>query len=331
MGLRLSIIVPLYNSATWLPKCVESLVHQDLALDEYEIILVNDGSPDNSQEIAESYARLYSNIVVLSQQNKGTSGARNTGLRYASGKYVSFVDPDDYIRENSLGGLLKQMEEESLDMLRFNYILVDEQYQRLQKSKGELAFDYSPRIMTGCEFIGQRLGVACYVWAYIYKLSLIKDNEIWCVEGDYFDDTSWLPLVLMKAERFNCTDYEHYFYLQRSDSLVKSRSQKSIDAQIEGQNKLLRTFTKQRSVVKDNGIYAWYNMMISFSSLSLLTLVATERRVSRRHHIQRYNSYNARPICLLHQSRNLLLKTILINISPRLFCNLIYLKNKGWK
>lgn len=331
MGLRLSIIVPLYNSAVWLPMCVESLIHQDLTLDEYEIILVNDGSPDNSQEIAESYSRLYPNIVVRSQQNKGTSGARNTGLRYASGKYVSFVDPDDYIKENSLGGLLKQMEEESLDMLRFNYVLVDELYQRLQKSKSELAFDYSSQIMTGCEFIGQRLGVACYVWAYIYKLSIIKDNEIWCVEGDYFDDTSWLPLVLMKAERVNCADYEHYYYFQRSDSLVKSRSQKSIDAKIGGHYKLLDTLTTQRSLVKDNGVYAWYNMMVSFSSLTLLTLIATKRGEAKWNHIQRYNSYNVRPISLLHQSRSLLLKTILINISPRLFCNLIYLKNKGRK
>ena len=331
MGLRLSIIVPLYNSAAWLPKCVESLVKQDIAPDEYEIILVNDGSSDNSQEIAESYARIYPNIVVLSQQNKGTSGARNTGLRYASGKYVSFVDPDDYIKEYSLGGLLKQMEEESLDMLRLNYVLVDEQYRRLQKSKAELAFDYSPHIMTGCEFIGQRLGVACYVWAYIYRLSLIKDNEIWCVEGDYFDDTSWLPLVLMKAGRVNCTDYEHYYYLQRSDSLVKSRSQKSINAKIEGQFKLLGTLIEQRSVVKDKGVYTWYNMMISFSSLSLLTLVATEKKETRRHHIQRYDSFNLRPISLFYQSGNLLLKTILVNVSPRLFCDLIHFKNKGGK
>lgn len=324
MELRLSIIVPLYNSATWLPKCVESLIHQDLALDEYEIILVNDGSPDNSQEIAESYARLYSNIVVLSQQNKGTSGARNTGLRYASGKYVSFVDPDDYIRENSLGGLLKQMEEESLDMLRFNYILVDEQYQRLQKSKGELAFDYSPRIMTGCEFIGQRLGVACYVWAYIYKLSLIKDNEIWCVEGDYFDDTSWLPLVLMKAERFNCTDYEHYFYLQRSDSLVKSRSQKSIDAQIEGQFKLLNTLKIQQIELSEKGVTRWYNNMISHSSLSLLTLIAIGRFQSNKSLLHRFRKMNILPLSIPNRGMKSQIKIGLINISPVLFCYVVH-------
>lgn len=325
MNLKLSIIVPLYNSAAWLPKCVESLVHQDLASDEYEIILVNDGSPDNSLEIAEEYAKVYQNIVVLSQQNKGTSGARNTGLQHASGKYVSFVDPDDYVKENSLGGLLQQMDNESLDVLRFNYILVDEQYNTLPKSRSELQFDYSPEVMSGNEYIGKKLGVACYVWAYIYRLSLIKDNGIWCVEGDYFDDTSWLPIVLMKADRVNTTCYEHYYYLQRADSLVKSKSQKSIDAKIEGQFKLLKALKQKHSEASDNGVKAWYEMMISFSSLSLLALVAVNRYDQRQDYISRYLKYDVLPISVLHDQFNNRIKALLINLSPKLFCRVIHM------
>ena len=113
--LYLSIIVPLYNSEKYLPKCLDSLLDQDIQESEYEIILVDDGSPDNSRFIAGEYARAHSNIVVISQANKGTSGARNTGLRHASGKYVYFVDPDDYILNNSLSRLLRHMEEKSLD------------------------------------------------------------------------------------------------------------------------------------------------------------------------------------------------------------------------
>ena len=115
----LSIIVPLYNSAAYLPRCLESLLHQDISLEEYEILLINDGSPDNSLDIVNEYALKYPNIRAFSQENKGTSGARNTGLLEARGTYVYFVDPDDYVLENSLRVILNRMEEASLDALRF--------------------------------------------------------------------------------------------------------------------------------------------------------------------------------------------------------------------
>ena len=111
-------------------------------MSEDEIICVDDCSPDNSKDLAASYSIKYPHVKVVSQPNQGTAGARNTGMMHAIGEYLCFVDPDDYIERNVYGGLVKVMEEENLDMLRFNYRIVDEQYREMEKSEMENKFDY---------------------------------------------------------------------------------------------------------------------------------------------------------------------------------------------
>ena len=116
---RLSFIVPVYNVAPYLRKCVDSLIAQDY--DDYEIILVDDGSTDECPQICDELAAAYENIRVIHQENAGLSAARNAGLKVAKGEYICFVDSDDYWEENVLGGLMEQVEREKLDVLRFDY------------------------------------------------------------------------------------------------------------------------------------------------------------------------------------------------------------------
>ena len=93
----LSFIIPLYNSSQWLRKCLDSVLKQDIPLEQMEVICVNDGSPDNSADIACEYGKKYPNtILVLNQENQGPAGARNNGIRHAKGKYLCFFDPDDH-------------------------------------------------------------------------------------------------------------------------------------------------------------------------------------------------------------------------------------------
>ena len=116
---RLSFIVPVYNVSPYLRKCVDSLLMQDC--EDNEIILVDDGSTDDSGTICDELAAAYENIRVIHQQNGGLSAARNAGLKAAEGEYICFVDSDDYWEENVLGGLMEQVEREKLDVLRFDY------------------------------------------------------------------------------------------------------------------------------------------------------------------------------------------------------------------
>ena len=181
----LSFIIPLYNSAKWLRKCLDSVLEQDIPLEQLEVICVNDGSPDNSADIVREYSKEYPDtILVLDQKNQGPSGARNNGMRHATGKYLCFVDPDDYVEPNVYGKLVNQMEDEQLDMLRFNYQSVDENYQPVEKPAFEKLFDYSPNLMSGAEFIATRLDIACNIWRYMYRREIITENGIWCFTGD---------------------------------------------------------------------------------------------------------------------------------------------------
>ena len=323
---RLSIIVPLYNSAQYLPKCIGSLVHQDIPLEDYEIILVNDGSPDHSEDLARQYASEYFNIIVVSQENKGTSGARNTGVRVSTGKYLYFVDPDDYILENSLKLLLDQMDANELDVLRFGYTEVDEEYKPTQSCKHPEQPDYSPKIMDGYTFMGERLGTACYVWTFLFKASIIKDNRLYFIEGDYFDDTPWLPRVLAKANRVDSIPMKRHFYLIRSNSLVQSKSVASIKRKIDGHLFLVDELGRQVSVIQNKDARKWYRMMTAFCVLTLLTLVGQFFYSDRKSFICSLREKKVFPLSWDRFDWQNKLKLLMINISPSIYCWLIHIR-----
>lgn len=99
--IKLSIIIPMFNVAQYLRKCVLSAFNQGLSTNEFEIIMVDDESPDNSLDIAKDMSKTHDNITVISQKNKGLGGARNTGITHAKGEYLLFLDADDYLLPNT--------------------------------------------------------------------------------------------------------------------------------------------------------------------------------------------------------------------------------------
>ena len=324
--MKLSIIVPLYNSAKWLDKCLTSLVRQDIPDSEYEVICVNDGSPDNSEEITLSYAQKYKQIKVFSQENKGASGARNTGLRNAVGQYVTFVDPDDYVEPNGYGRLIRQMEDENLDMLRFNYQMVDEQYNLVEKPRSAQLIDYSSEIMEGNKFLGQRLGFACFIWTFIYRTSLLKDNDIWFCEGDYYDDTPWTPRVCRAASRVNSVDVVQYYYLQREGSLVKSSDLKSIKKKMDGRFLLIDLLQEQMRSVNDKDAMNWYQGMMAHVVLGALTSVAINDFENMNVVVKRLKELNVFPLSYHDSLPNVVKKMRIVNFSPKMYCWLLHLK-----
>ena len=120
--LRLSFIVPVFGVEKYIEECIRSLYHQDIPKEEYEVICVDDCSPDNSAVIIERLQSEYPTLKLLRHtENKRQGGARNTGLREAQGRYVWFIDSDDYIQPNCLKALLNQAESEQLDVLQIYY------------------------------------------------------------------------------------------------------------------------------------------------------------------------------------------------------------------
>lgn len=346
----LSVIIPLYNSARWLPKCLDSVLDQDIAEEDLEIICINDGSPDDSERIAKQYQVEHpASVVVLSQENQGPSGARNNGMRNASGKYLCFVDPDDYVEPNVFGGLLKTMERERLDMLRFNYRIVDENDKPVEKRAFERQFDYSSCVMSGTVFLAHRLDIACNIWRYLYRTEVIVKNGIWCFTGDFFDDTPWLPLVLLRSDRLGICDTMVYDYQERSDSLVKTTYITQIKKRNKGYLLLIRLLLEEMKginggeveydnmkVIKEvklsdnlrESILSWYKTMLSHSVLSLLTSTAVYDFELRNEVLGELKGLGVFPLSIEKAQPKSRKKILAFNVIPKLTMRLIRVKQK---
>lgn len=311
-----------------MPKCMETLLEQDIPQSEYEIILVDDCSTDNSLEMAKEYAAQYKNVRVCThRKNKGLAAARNTGVDAAKGQYLCFVDPDDYIEKNSLAALLKQMDEEQLDMLRFNYQKVDEEYNNIPDIKIEARFDYTPGVMTGTEYLAHRLGIGCYVWAYIYRLEFIKSTGIRFFEGCFFDDTPWLPRILQKAQRVNVNPVRHQYYLQRTSSMVHSQNMQAVMRKVEMNMQMIDILIEQKQTAPQE-TYEWYDMMIAHAAVSMLmssTACDYEKSID---YYKRLKEKGIFPLSLIRATKKSRRKIIMLNLCPRLMLGILYVKSK---
>lgn len=219
---KVSVIVPIYNVEKYLEKCLDSLVNQTLK--DIEIILVNDGSTDNSGQIAKKYANKYKDkIIYLEKENGGLSDARNYGLEYVKGDYISFVDSDDYISKNLYSELVKYMEKD-YDMIKFGILTVDlknnkiieNKSQQFENKTGEEAFDilYKTDKMTEV------------AWGYLYKASFWKENNFKYAKDMYHEDFGLTPLVILKAKKVASTNILGYYYVQSDKSITRNSDEK---------------------------------------------------------------------------------------------------------
>ena len=326
---RLSVIIPMYNSAQWLPKCLDSVLAQDVAADELEVICIDDGSPDESAEVARHYQLRYPDtIVVLSQPNQGPSAARNMGIRYATGQYLCFVDPDDYVQANVYQTLIERMDQQQLDMLRFNFQAVDESYHPITVSKHPVPFDYSEGVMDGTTFLTERLGTICYIWPYIYRTAFLKENDLYCTVGQYFDDTDWMPKVLLLSERIACMPVVGYYYLIRRGSLVQAQGKDAALRKLKGGMSLIDTLLADKEMTADKRVKQWYRQMISFTVFSMMTTIALYDYDHRSYYLKQWKQKQVRRILYSRTDHwQLRLKKWLANGCPRTYLFLLRAAN----
>lgn len=212
----LSIIIPMYNVEKFLTKCVLSCENQDISKNEYEIVCVNDGSPDNSLQIAETLALQYPNIKVISQPNGGLSAARNTGLINAKGEYVWFVDSDDWIEENCLGRIVSKLSN-NLDVLQLQYRHVWlEPY-----SIKEFNLILVKGVKSGIE-VTLEGGLPAPAPFCIYRRFFLLDNDLKFIPGIYHEDSEFKPRVVYLAEKITSDNVVSYNYFQRQRGSIMS-------------------------------------------------------------------------------------------------------------
>lgn len=220
----LSIIIPVYNVEDYLEKCIISCMNIGLPAYNYEVIVVNDGSPDNSLAIANKLAVKYNNIVIYSKENGGLSSARNFGLEKSSGVYVWFFDSDDYIVCDSLQSILDNAMRKDLDIMFFNWLKVlpddsvisNDTHAKLKNNTG---------VITGVAAFSH-LGGMYFAPRCIFKRSLFVKDKF--TEGIYYEDLDLVPRLFLLAPKVQGYNFVLFHYLQRKGSILNSINPKLI-------------------------------------------------------------------------------------------------------
>lgn len=334
----LSIVVPIYNVEAYLKKCVESLLNQDIPSSEYEIILVDDGSTDACPAICDKYAAKHSNIRVIHRKNGGLSAARNSGIEIARGKYIMFVDSDDYLVPNVLGYLEQTMEEKNLDVLRYNYQNVRENGEVFVPFKtGKPYFDYSNDILDGETFLNERLGYACYAVMFVIRrnlmcspLSAINSNlsaldSCLFTPGIYFEDTDWTPRMLLKAKRVSSTEKIVYNYLWREGSITLPDNPVKKKKVLDDKIRLISGFIERQKYVNNK---SWFSWQIAGTTMSVLGILSTYSSKERKPYLNQLKSLNLFPLSTYRSSGNVERKIKLANFSPSIYCKLMHFIHK---
>ena len=215
----LSIIVPVYNVEPYLERCLLSCLHQDIPQDDYEIIVVNDGSTDGSLQVAERVAKENGNVVIISQKNGGLSAARNTGMRRASGKYYMYVDSDDYLFDNILSSLLATVENNSLDVLFFWTCF--EVHGKTWDTEHQ-PFD-EHRIYTGEYALLHGMKIDS-VWQCVYRAQFIKELGLEFPDGRNHEDIPFDMKLYPFVKRMMFCHIMGYHYCLDRPSIMRTHN-----------------------------------------------------------------------------------------------------------
>lgn len=217
--IKYSFIVPVYNTEKYLKKCLDSLVNQTYK--DFEIIVVNDGSTDKSSSIISKYQKKYKNIIVINKENEGLSMARNRGVQKSSGKYIIFVDSDDYVSNKLLEEVDKKIDDS--DILRFQIATEDEEYIKINEYHeegfesmcGYDAFKY----LSSYHFVEP-------AWCYVIRKNYYIENKFSFKKGVYHEDFGLIPYVIYKARKVKSIDFIGYYYIQRNGSIMNNNDYK---------------------------------------------------------------------------------------------------------
>ena len=208
---KLSIIIPVYNVCDFLDQCLDSIDAQDYH--DYEMILVDDGSTDGSGELCDRFAATHKKAVVYHKENGGLSTARNYGIERAEGRFLCFIDSDDWIKPTMLSKLMDEAERNDADVVSCGFI----RYFSDNTSREYKENDEYRRIYTGID-AKTALYTNFSAWGKLYKRELF--NHIRFPEGKLYEDARTMYLIALEVDKYVLLSYKGYYYRQRSSSIM---------------------------------------------------------------------------------------------------------------
>jgi len=216
---KISIVVPIYKVEKEIHRCVESLLAQTLK--DIEIILVDDGSPDNCPIICDDYAKKDNRIKVIHKENGGLSDARNVGLLEAKAEYVLFVDSDDYIDKDTCEKFYNSIEADE-DIIVGDAVRVEGEKESLM-GHADVAIESA---ISGSEFLREQLrSKKMYMAACLnlYNREFLINNDLFFKKGILHEDEQWTPRVFLKAKKVKYIKFPFYYYIIRENSITKKK------------------------------------------------------------------------------------------------------------
>lgn len=222
--MKLTIIIPVYNTEDYLERCLTSCLDQDIPETDYEIVVLNDGSTDGSLQIAHRIASSHPCIRIVSQENGGLSRARNAGLREATGDYVWFVDSDDYLARNCLETLWYKCVEERLDVLGMGMFKVMQdgsvtERHYYNQAQANTVFDGPSAMRSGL------LKSPCAQF-YIIRRAYLLENDLSFLDGHLHEDEEFTPRLFYQAGRISFVQECCYYACVRGNSIMQTPNPK---------------------------------------------------------------------------------------------------------
>ncbi|GAB4043919.1 glycosyltransferase [Spirosoma litoris] len=216
MKTQLSIIIPVFNVEKYVFKCLESIFSQKISSEEYEVIIVNDGTPDNSMSVVHEFELKYNNLKIINQKNQGLSISRNNGILNAKGKYIWFIDSDDYIKEDCLKEIIKLIEDERYEVLSTSLLWVQDD----KVFKNDVVGETEITCYGKDYFFSERPYAPSQ--RFIIKKSFINETGLFFTPGIYHEDIDFGIRLLLLANNIYITNKSYYYYVQRQGSIMSS-------------------------------------------------------------------------------------------------------------
>lgn len=306
--MKFSIVIPVYNVEKYIGKCLESILNQ--TYDNFEVIVVNDGSPDNSQKIIDKYVKKDKRIKSYIKENGGLSDARNYGLNYCTGDYLLFIDSDDYIEKELLKELEKIINKKKYEVIKFKLNLVNEDSSLIRKESG---FDISKEINLE-EILSQEFSEpAC---CYCYNMKFFKKEKFMYAKDKIHEDFGLTPLILFKAKNIYYLNYYGYNYVQRQGSIVNGATKN-----VKRANDMLYHFDfLYNEIIKDNSKKD-KSLIISYIANGTISISSLLKGKDLTRHIKKLKKRKVFDL-LLSNNLKRKIKKLIIKISPVLYIKL---------
>lgn len=273
--MKLSILIPMYNVQNYIRNCIESVINQDIPSSEYEIIVIDDGSTDNSKSIVEDYANKYSNISLHSQTNIGLYATRNRLLELAKGEYIYNLDSDDYIVYNSFGIIINTAIEKDVDILGFDYISTCKMdLYTYQKKNSQL----DCQVESGNNFLSQNYTHANTVWWYIIKRDFMKTNAIIFDENNPLGDGPFTLRLIHLAKKMLYLPIDIHRYVKVPSSIMNNNNQSHLVKMIENYMVILDRYNllvKDVSEKNDNNLEGVINKVKHWRDVNVYVMFYT--------------------------------------------------------